>query len=61
MQMTSDTIEEFLDLLDGKRTRVVLGVTDLQVARRAGISRTAPSSLALFDKDGKVIWQAPPR
>ena len=41
------------------KTRAVLGVTTLQVVR-TGETRTTPaSSLVLFDKNRKVIWEAP--
>ncbi len=49
-----------LTLGDGKHDRAVLGVTNLEVTKTGATQQTAPSSLVLFDKEGKVIWQAPP-
>ena len=43
---------------DGK-TRAALGVTNLEVTKTGATEKTAPSSLVLFDRDGKVIWSAP--
>jgi hypothetical protein len=47
-------------LLDEKeKLRAVLGSTTLETVRTGATETTAPSSLTLFDKDGKVIWQVP--
>jgi hypothetical protein len=49
-----------LDLFDNDgNLRAALGVTDLQTVRTGAQEKTAPSSLTLFDKKGKVIWQSP--
>ena len=49
-----------LDLSDatGKR-RAVLGAANLEAAKTGEETKRSESSLVLFDKDGKVIWQAP--
>jgi hypothetical protein len=50
-----------LDLYDSAgNLRAVLGTADLQVSRTGAMEKTAPSSLTLFDKKGKVLWQIPP-
>ncbi len=41
-------------------TRAVLGSTDLKVPKTGTVIKRSPSSLVLFDKEGKVIWKAPP-
>jgi hypothetical protein len=41
------------------RSRAVLGVTPLETVRTGEGTVTAPSSLVLFDKEGKVIFKAP--
>ena len=43
------------------KTRAELGCTKLVVKRTGETRKTAPSTLTLFDKEGDVIWQAPPR
>ena len=43
---------------DGK-LRAALGSTDLQTTRTGETHQRQPSSLVLFDKDGKVLWSAP--
>ena len=49
-----------LSLLDKDwETRAVLGSTSLEVTKTGAVTKTAPSSLVLFDKEGKVIFQAP--
>lgn len=49
-----------LDLFDNEgKLRAALGVTDLQITRTGASEKTAPSSLTLFDKEGKVVWQSP--
>jgi len=40
-------------------TRAVVGVTNLETARTGATQKTAESSLMLFDKEGKVLWQEP--
>ena len=49
-----------LVLSDGNLVRATLGVVDLRGAKPGATGKTAPSSLVLYDKEGKVIWQAPP-
>jgi hypothetical protein len=45
---------------DEKTTpRAVLGRMPLETVRTGAKEITAPSSLTLFDKKGKVIWRAP--
>ena len=41
------------------KARAVLGTTGLVDTKTGEETKTAPSSLVLFDKDGKVLWQAP--
>ena len=41
------------------RIRAVLGATELEAIRTGESTKTAESSLVLFDKDGKVMWRAP--
>jgi len=49
-----------VEIRDGKKNlRAVLGVVDTEVSKTGETTRTAPSSLTLFGKDGKVLWQAP--
>lgn len=49
-----------LELSDERaRTRAVLGTTDLVTTRTGAETKTAVSSLVLFDKDGKVLWKTP--
>lgn len=49
-----------LDLYDKKgRLRAVLGTVDLRYTRTGSTEKTAPSSLVLFDKKGKVLWERP--
>ncbi len=48
-------------LLDAFETRrAVLGTTSLEKVSTGAVTRTAESSLALFDKDSKLLFQAPP-
>jgi hypothetical protein len=42
-----------------RQPRAVLGSTPLERVRTGATETTAPSSLTLFDKEGKVIWKAP--
>ncbi|MCZ6624409.1 MAG: hypothetical protein O7B35_09320 [Deltaproteobacteria bacterium] len=42
-----------------RNTRLVLGNTSLETTDTGTKTRTAESSLVLFDKKGKVIWKAP--
>ena len=39
--------------------RAALGSTELQVISTGETTHRPPSSLVLFDKEGKVIWEAP--
>jgi hypothetical protein len=39
--------------------RAALGHTVLRIRPTGSLEHRAPSSLVLFDKDGKVIWTAP--
>ena len=39
--------------------RVALGPTDLKNTRTGSTEIRAPSSLVLFDEEGKVVWSAP--
>jgi hypothetical protein len=51
-----------LVLIDGNgQPRVVLGVAKWDDPRTGQRVKTAPSSLILSNKDGKIIWKAPPR
>ena len=48
-----------VSLSDGTRTRAALGVIPLETIKTGATSRTSPSSLTLFDKEGKVLWRMP--
>ena len=49
-----------LSLYDSKgRERNVIGNSSLQTIRTGATTETGESSIVLFDKKGKVIWQAP--
>ncbi|MCH7805435.1 MAG: hypothetical protein IH937_15310 [Acidobacteria bacterium] len=39
--------------------RAVLGSTELKITRTGSTEIRAPSSLVLFDEEGKVLWSAP--
>ena len=41
------------------KPRAVLGSTSLELIKTGTIEKRPESSLVLFDKDGKVIWQTP--
>lgn len=41
------------------KVRAAMGKTALETIRTGATEQTAESSLVLFDKDGKVMWQAP--
>jgi hypothetical protein len=50
----------YLDLFDNDgKLRAALGATDLEIVRTGASEKTAPSSLTLFDKKGKLIWRTP--
>jgi hypothetical protein len=44
---------------ENENTRAVLGSTSLEATNTGETEVTAPSSLTLFDKEGKIIWRAP--
>jgi len=49
-----------LDLYDqAGKLRAVLGATVIGTNRTSTVARRPESSLVLFDKEGKVLWQAP--
>ena len=48
-----------LMLLDSNEIRAVLGATSLTAIKTEEVTIRPESSLVLFDKDGKVMWQAP--
>jgi len=49
-----------LTLNDEKESlRTALGCTDLEVTKTGEVQKRPPSSLVLFDKDGKVLFKAP--
>jgi hypothetical protein len=49
-----------LELFDASgNTRAVLGNSELEAPKTGTVEKRPESSLVLFDKDGKVIWQAP--
>ena len=49
-----------LELRDkGAQPRAVLGRVDVERTKTGALEQRAESSLVLFDKDGKVIWQTP--
>jgi hypothetical protein len=41
------------------KNRVVLGYVDSMITKKKSKEKQTASSLALFDKDGKVLWKAP--
>ncbi len=41
------------------KLRAALGRTDLESTKSGMTTRTAESSLVLFDREGRVLWQAP--
>lgn len=41
------------------QARVVLGYIGSEHIARGVVQQRPPSSLMLFDKDGKLIWEAP--
>jgi hypothetical protein len=45
---------------ENRKARAVLGSTSLETIRTGATETTAPGSLTLFDKNGRVIWQVPP-
>ena len=58
MVMTSDG--PTLELRDaGRNLRAVLGTTSVKSEKPGEATSRPESSLMLFDKDGKVMWQAP--
>jgi len=49
-----------LELYDtADKLRAVLGNVDLETARTGIVETRPPSSLVLFDKEGKVLWRVP--
>lgn len=44
---------------EDKKPRTILGHADLVTTRTGTVDRRPASSVVLFDKEGKVIWQAP--
>ncbi len=48
-----------LEIADGKGARAVLGSIDLETTATGSVEQRPASSLVLFNKDGKVIWQTP--
>jgi len=49
-----------LNLYDAEGNhRAALGSTSLETVKTGAVTKTAPSSLVLFDKEGKVIFKAP--
>ena len=44
---------------ENENARAVLGITSLEATHTDAKELTAPSSLTLFDKQGKVIWRVP--
>ena len=56
----SDDDAPFLALRDKDgQTRAVLGRTGLESIKTGAVDQRAESSLVLFDREGKVLWQAP--
>ena len=49
-----------MSLSDAERPRATLGCTPLEITKTGATERTAESSLVLFDKEGKVLYQLPP-
>ena len=58
LNTTSDLPRVALNDADGV-LRAVLGSTSLETIQTGAVTKRAPSSLVLFDKEGKVIFQAP--
>jgi hypothetical protein len=48
-----------LSLSDAVGFKSVLGSAELETVRTGETHQTSAASLAMFDKDGKVIWRAP--
>jgi hypothetical protein len=48
-----------LQLSDAPGFKAVIGTVDLQTTRTGEAHRTSAASVALFEKDGQVIWRAP--
>jgi len=44
---------------ESARSRAVLGTTELKHSDTGSTEIRAPSSLVLFDEEGKVVWSAP--
>lgn len=60
VHLTSGYGSPHLTLYDeNSRARAILGHTALEATRTGVVEKTAASSLVLFDKEGKVLWQAP--
>ena len=45
---------------DKGELRAALGATELETIGTGEVAKRAESSLVLSDKEGKVMWQAPP-
>ena len=48
-----------LTLYDEKQSRAVLGVSSQETIRTGTVTKRPESSLVLYSKEGKVLWQAP--
>jgi len=60
VQVSKDADGPSVELFDeAGKSRAVLGVTKLKSIRSGSTEVRAPSSLVLFDKEGKVVWEAP--
>lgn len=56
----ADSTYPRVSLLDAQgNPRAVLGTSCLETIRTGGSETTSPSSLVLFDKDGRVLFRAP--
>jgi len=59
-KFTTRLEDAFLSLYDDEeRRRTVLGTTQLKHPNTGSTEIRAPSSLVLFDEEGKVVWSAP--
>lgn len=54
-----DGAPRFIIADENGKSRLALGRTELQQIKTGSIEIRPPSSIVLFDKDGKIIWKTP--
>jgi len=59
MEMSSPAGQATVRLEDAKGTNAVLGHVELEKTAIGSVEQRPASSLVFFDKNSKVIWQAP--